>query len=102
MTPSGLELDFLPAQRGGRSSGYTGFIMSKRPRWRPRRFNTLLVGYACMLALIIAMGLQVQPFTYLWVSLYTGVAVAILSISLNNSLEKKYLAEHRAALDAKL
>src|SRR5439155_8109972 len=34
-------------------------------------------------------------------SLYTGVAVAILSISLNNTLEKKYLAEHNAALEAK-
>ena len=39
------------------SSGYTGFIMNKRQRWRPRRLNTLLVGFACMLALIIAMGL---------------------------------------------
>jgi signal transduction histidine kinase len=83
------------------SSGYTGFIMNKRQRWRPRRLNTLLVGFACMLALIIAMGLQVHPFVYLWVSLYTGVAVAILSISLSNKLEKKYLAEHTAALEAK-
>src|SRR5436853_4145243 len=78
--------------------------MLKRPRWlrwRPRRVNTLLVGFACMLALITAMGLQVHPFTYLWVSLYTGVAVAILSISLSNSLEQKYLKEHSAALEAK-
>jgi signal transduction histidine kinase len=54
-----------------------------------------------MLALIVAMGLQVQPFVYLWVSLYTGIAVAVLAISLSNKLEKKYLAEHEAALEAK-
>ena len=29
------------------SSGYTGFIMSKRQRWRPRRQTTLLVGFTC-------------------------------------------------------
>jgi len=75
--------------------------MSKRQRWRPRRLNTLLVGFACMLALITAMGLQVQPFTYLWVSLYTGLAVAVLAVSLTVQLEKKYLAEHDAALEAK-
>src|SRR5712671_872457 len=75
--------------------------MPKRPRWRPRRLNTLLVGFACMLALITAMGLQVQPFTYLWVSLYTGLAVAVLAISLTVQLERKYLAEHDAALEAK-
>ena len=75
--------------------------MSKRPRWRPRRQTTLLVGFSCMLALITAMGLEVRPFTYLWVTLYTGVAVAILSLSLNNKLEKKYLDEHKAALEAK-
>src|SRR5438067_3122395 len=83
------------------NGSYTRFIMSKRQRWRPRRLNTLLVGFACMLALIIAMGLQVHPFGYLWVSLYAGVAVAILSMSLSNKLEKKYLAEHAAALEAK-
>lgn len=55
-----------------------------------------------MLALITAMGLQVRPFTYLWVSLYTGVAVAVLAISLSAQLEKKYLEEHDAALQAKL
>src|SRR5881396_3342702 len=71
-------------------------------RWRPRRVNTLLVGFACMLALITAMGLQVRPFTYLWVSLYTGIAVAVLSISLTVKLEKQYKGEHQAALDAKL
>ena len=70
-------------------------------RWRPRRVDTLLVGFACMLALITAMGMQVRPFTYLWVSLYTGVAVAVLSISLTLRLEKKYRAEHEAALSAK-
>jgi signal transduction histidine kinase len=63
--------------------------------------DTLLVGFACMLALITAMGLQVRPFTYLWVSLYTGIAVAILSISLTGRLEKKYLEEHQATLAAK-
>ena len=76
--------------------------MSKRQRWRPRRLNTLLVGFACMLALITAMGFQVQPFTYLWVSLYTGLAVAVLAISLTVQLEKKYREEHEAALEAKL
>src|SRR3989441_4313843 len=75
--------------------------MSRRPRRRPRRLDTLLVGFACMLALITAMGLQVHPFTYLWVSLYTGVAVAVLSISLTMRLEKKYQDEHQAALAAK-
>jgi signal transduction histidine kinase len=75
--------------------------MSERQRWRPRRLNTILVGFACMLALITAMGLQVRPFTYLWVSLYTGIAVAVLAISLNVQLEKKYLEEHDAALQAK-
>src|SRR5580704_5029352 len=76
--------------------------MSMRPRWRPRRLNTLLVGFACMLALITAMGLQVRPFTYLWVSLYTGIAVAVLSISLTGRLEKQYQDEHDATLAAKL
>lgn len=75
--------------------------MSKRPRWRPRRLDTLLVGFACMLALITAMGLQVRPFTYLWVSLYTGIAVAILSISLTVQLERRYREEHQATLAAK-
>ena len=75
--------------------------MSKLHRWRPRRMDTLLVGFACMLALITAMGLQVRPFTYLWVSLYTGFAVAVLAISLTIQLEKKYREEHEAALAAK-
>src|SRR2546425_11441442 len=75
--------------------------MSRRPRRRPRRLDTLLVGFACMLALITAMGLQVRPFTYLWVSLYTGIAVAVLSISLTMRLEQKYLEEHQATLAAK-
>src|SRR5262249_51297032 len=75
--------------------------MSKRLRWRPRRLDTLLVGFTCMLALIIAMGLQVRPFTYLWVSLYTGVAVAVLSVSLTMRLEKQNREEHDATLAAK-
>jgi signal transduction histidine kinase len=75
--------------------------MAKRRHWRPRRQDTLFVGFACMLALITAMGLQVRPFTYLWVSLYTGFAVAVLSISLTIRLEKKYQEEHSEALAAK-
>ncbi len=75
--------------------------MLKGLRWRPRRVDTLLVGFVCMLALITAMGMQVRPFTYLWVSLYTGVAVAVLSVSLTLRLEKQYRAEHEAALAAK-
>ena len=75
--------------------------MSRVLRWRPRRVDTLLVGFACMLALITAMGMQVRPFTYLWVSLYTGVAVAVLSVSLTLRLEKQYRTEHEAALAAK-
>jgi len=70
-------------------------------RWRPRRVDTLLVGFACMLALITAMGLQVRPFTYLWVTLYTGVAVAVLSVSLTLRLEKQYRDEHDATVAAK-
>jgi signal transduction histidine kinase len=75
--------------------------MSKHLRWRPRRVDTLLVGFACMLALITAMGLQVRPFTYLWVTLYTGVAVAVLSVSLTLRLEKQYRDEHDATVAAK-
>jgi signal transduction histidine kinase len=75
--------------------------MLRGHRWRPRRVDTLLVGFACMLALITAMGMQVRPFTYLWVSLYTGVAVAVLSVSLTLRLERQYRAEHEAALAAK-
>src|SRR2546421_155151 len=75
--------------------------MSKSQRWRPRRQDTLFVGFACMLALIIAMGLQIHPFIYLWVSLYTGFAVAVLAVSLTVRLEKKYLGEHEATLAAK-
>jgi signal transduction histidine kinase len=75
--------------------------MAKRQRWRPRRLNTLIVGFACMLALITAMGMQVHPFTYLWVSLYTGFAVAVLAVSLTAQLEKKYRTEQEATLAAK-
>jgi len=73
--------------------------MSKH--WRPRRLDTLLVGFACMLALITAMGLQVRPFTYLWVTLYTGFSVAVLAVSLTVRLEKQYLEEHEATIAAK-
>jgi signal transduction histidine kinase len=76
--------------------------MMIRLSWRPRRLDTLVVGFACMLALITAMGLQVRPFTYLWVALYTGLAVAILSVSLTRRLEKEYQREHEATLAAKL
>src|SRR2546429_4318020 len=76
-------------------------ILSASRRCRPRRLDTLLVGFACMLALIIAMGLQIHPFIYLWVSLYTGFAVAVLAVSLTVRLEKKYLGEHEATLAAK-
>src|SRR5258708_12707781 len=76
--------------------------MWKRPPGRQRRVDTLIVGFACMLALITAMGLQVRPFTYLWVSLYTGIAVAVLSVSLTGRLEKQYRDEHEATLAAKL
>lgn len=75
--------------------------MVKRARRGPRRLDTLLVGFACMLALITAMGLQVRPFTYLWVTLYTAIAVAVLSISLTMRLEKQYHDEHEATLAAK-
>jgi signal transduction histidine kinase len=75
--------------------------MSSGHRRRPRRLDTLLVGFACMLALITAMGLQIHPFTYLWVSLYTGIAVAVLSVSLTMRLEKQYREEQEAALGAK-
>ncbi len=54
-----------------------------------------------MLALITAMGLQIHPFTYLWVSLYTGFAVAVLAVGLTVRLEKKYQGEHKATLAAK-
>src|ERR1043166_6231238 len=80
---------------------YTERNMPKRHRWRPRRLDTLFVGFSCMLFLIIAMGLQVHPFTYLWVSLYTAFSVAVLSISLTIRLEKKYRDEHQATLTAK-
>jgi signal transduction histidine kinase len=76
-------------------------ILSTSRRCRPRRLDTLVVGFACMLALITAMGLQIHPFTYLWVSLYTGVAVAVLAVSLTVRLEKKYLGEREATLAAK-
>ncbi len=75
--------------------------MTFRLTWRPRRLDTLIVGFACMLALITAMGLQVRPFTYMWVALYTGLAVAVLSVSLTRRLEKKYQLEHEETLAAK-
>src|SRR3984893_91854 len=75
--------------------------MSRHLRWRPRRVDTLLVGFACMLALITAMGMQVRPFTYLWVTLYTGLAVAVLSVTLTVRLERQYRDEHDATLAAK-
>ncbi len=75
--------------------------MWKRPGWQPRRVDTLLVGFACMLALITAMGMQVRPFTYLWVTLYTGIAVAVLSVTLTVRLERQYRDEHEATLAAK-
>jgi signal transduction histidine kinase len=75
--------------------------MPSGPRRRPRRLDTLLVGFACMLALITAMGLQVRPFTYLWVSLYTGIAVTVLSYSLTMRLEKQYRQEQEASFTAK-
>jgi signal transduction histidine kinase len=63
---------------------------ASRRRRHPRRLDTLLVGNACMLALITAMGLQIRPFTYLWVSLYTGFAVAVLAVSLTVRLERRH------------
>ncbi len=54
-----------------------------------------------MLALITAMGLQIRPFTYLWVSLYTGFAVAVLAVSLTARLEQQYKEEHEATIVAK-
>lgn len=66
----------------------------------PRRIYTILVGFFCMIALIVAMGLQIRPFTYLWVSLYTSFAVAVLVIGLNARLEQQYEREHQTALDA--
>ncbi|MBI1791439.1 MAG: sensor histidine kinase [Acidobacteria bacterium] len=67
---------------------------------RPRRITTILVGFGCMIALIVAMGLQVRPFTYLWVSVYTAFAVAVLVVGLNARLESQYREEHRRALAA--
>jgi signal transduction histidine kinase len=62
---------------------------ANRKKWKPRRFNTLVVGFVCMLALIVAMGLQVRPFSYLWVSLYTGFAIAVLTTTLTLRLEQQ-------------
>jgi signal transduction histidine kinase len=62
--------------------------------------DTIIVGLICMLALVIAMGLQIRPFTYLWVSVYTAVAVSVLVISLTMRLEQKYEAEHQRVLSA--
>ncbi len=74
--------------------------MAKRG-WRPRRMDTILVGLGCMLALVIAMGLQIRPFTYLWVSLYTAVAVSTLVIGLTARLERQYEEEHDQLLAAR-
>ena len=67
---------------------------------KPSRMDTIIVGLICMLALVIAMGLQIRPFTYLWVSVYTAVAVSVLVISLTMRLEQKYEAEHQRVLTA--
>ena len=70
--------------------------------WRkPKRLHTIMVGFVCMIALIVAMGLQIRPFTYLWVSVYTAFAVAVLTVTLNARLEKQYLEEHQRALAAR-
>ncbi|MGH9721570.1 MAG: sensor histidine kinase [Bryobacteraceae bacterium] len=74
--------------------------MGERKRRRPQRRHTIIVGFVCMIALITAMGMQIRPFTYLWVSLYTAFAVAVLVISLNSRLEKQYEQEHSRALRA--
>lgn len=70
-------------------------------RRRPRRITTIMVGFGCMIALVIAMGLQVRPFTYLWVSLYIAFAVAVLVVGLNSKLEKQAESEHKLAIEAK-
>ncbi|MBK9166054.1 MAG: sensor histidine kinase [Bryobacterales bacterium] len=70
-------------------------------RRRPSRLDTIIVGLVCMLALIIAMGMQIQPFTYLWVSVWTGLAVSVLVISFSVRLEQKYEEEHKRLLDAR-
>jgi signal transduction histidine kinase len=54
-----------------------------------------------MLALITAMGLQIHPFIYLWVSLYTGIAVAVLTFTLTIRLDRQYRVEQEAAIGAK-
>ncbi|MGH9660705.1 MAG: sensor histidine kinase [Bryobacteraceae bacterium] len=74
--------------------------MARSAPRRPSRKHTILVGFACMILLITAMGLQVRPFTYLWVALYTSVAVATLVLSLNARLERQYEDEHRKAITA--
>jgi signal transduction histidine kinase len=66
----------------------------------PQRTHTIIVGFVCMIALVLAMGLQIRPFTYLWVSLYTAVAVAVLVLSLTARLEKHAEEEQAKALDA--
>ena len=50
---------------------------------------------------MVAMGLQVRPFMYLWVSLYTALAVAVLSIGLTIRLEKQYESEQNKVIEAK-
>lgn len=72
----------------------------KTTSWRPRRMDTILVGLGCMLALVIAMGLQIRPFTYLWVSVYTAIAVSILVVGLTARLERQYEQEHQQVLAA--
>lgn len=67
---------------------------------QPRRLHTILVGFFCMIALIVAMGLQIRPFTYLWVSVYTAFAVAVLVVSLTIKLEHQYEEEHARAVAA--
>ena len=53
-----------------------------------------------MIALVTAMGLQVRPFAYLAVSLYTAFAVAVLVIGLNARLEREADQEHDKAVAA--
>jgi signal transduction histidine kinase len=67
---------------------------------RPSRMDTIIVGLLCMLALIVAMGLQIRPFTYLWVSLYTAIAVSALVISMTMRLEQRVESEHQRVLNA--
>lgn len=70
-------------------------------RRRPRRMQTIIVGLACMIALVVAMGLQIRPFTYLWVSLYTALAVSILVVGWTARLETRVEEEHVSLQEAR-